>query len=591
MTARGYNVKGTFAYFRSYQSLPKKIDALYVGPLWGIETAAIREFFAQVQRDHIPTFSADGRVMVERGALASVAAQNITMPARFAAWKTARIIEGAIPADLPTTLNAEISWSMNETAALVLGIRIPDNVRMHGYVVPTPPDSEEVTLSIVDALERARQQNTGYLATYDRIRAAAASAGQARSALLPELSADASLFYADDNTVANERDLSSNERAIGNLRMEWTPFSLEAIRAAQSIAKRERIAQIDQTAANLDLANALTAAFSAAYHATQAVAAQHDYLQAVEQAIEVATVRATYETNERFDLSRLQSEQYSATVAFRQSEADRDVAQNLLNSLLGQPPDQPLRLNEQNLSEKEIAREIAGWQIVAPDKPARNAIAEYLTKIAGENNPQMTRSRTVAEQKRLDIARSNAGRLPRLGFSARLSYVDSLANVAGFEEKHTVGRVGATLSLPIFFGNHGKRERDELKATISEIEYKRDNTRLDIARQISDNLLKMYTETYTIVTIAQAEPLASEHYGLAVARFNKTPGTVNDLLDAARNLRDVRLSLLANVHEYLAAGAALLQLTGWSIGPDQITPGDALLTHLAAQFPVPEDER
>jgi hypothetical protein len=71
ISAEGYDNKGTFAFFKAYQELRGKVDAVYVGPMWACDAEKIRQFFILAGREGVPSFSWRNDAQVGRGALAA----------------------------------------------------------------------------------------------------------------------------------------------------------------------------------------------------------------------------------------------------------------------------------------------------------------------------------------------------------------------------------------------------------------------------------------------------------------------------------------------------------------------------------------
>ncbi len=128
VTAEGFNNYGTFAFFKAYNSLDHNIDALYLMPSWGLDGQRLRDFVEQTLGDHIPVFTYEGRMAIERGALASDAGNTLNADAWFSAWKAAQIIMGKKPADLPTMVPSDGGLILNEGAAYLLKKEFPEEI-------------------------------------------------------------------------------------------------------------------------------------------------------------------------------------------------------------------------------------------------------------------------------------------------------------------------------------------------------------------------------------------------------------------------------------------------------------------------------
>ncbi|MCH7879590.1 MAG: hypothetical protein IH914_09795, partial [candidate division Zixibacteria bacterium] len=105
--------KAIYQFFKKTKGLARKIDALYLTPLFGLDLNAMNAFFTHLEREGIPAFSSEGFFQVERGAFASNTAAMISGVARYHADKTIRILQGASPASLPTVFRDGRRLSLN----------------------------------------------------------------------------------------------------------------------------------------------------------------------------------------------------------------------------------------------------------------------------------------------------------------------------------------------------------------------------------------------------------------------------------------------------------------------------------------------
>ncbi len=107
VTAEGVNAFGVFTFFKAYNALDHKIDALYLFPTWGLDAQRLRDLLGQTLGDKIPVFTYEGRMTIERGALASDAGNDLNAVAWYNAWKIVQIIMGKKPSSLPTLVPDE----------------------------------------------------------------------------------------------------------------------------------------------------------------------------------------------------------------------------------------------------------------------------------------------------------------------------------------------------------------------------------------------------------------------------------------------------------------------------------------------------
>ncbi|MCB2230771.1 hypothetical protein KQH82_08660 [bacterium] len=154
---RGYTPRGEYAFFKAYQQVPKSADALYVSPLWGLQADAIKQFLALAVRDRRPVIASDGAYLVERGALVSGAGRSSAAEAMIVASKLAKIVTGAVPADLQVAYPEVRGLTLNEATAEKCGISINDRLRGEAAVFSEVArgDAYDLSLAISTAVSRA----------------------------------------------------------------------------------------------------------------------------------------------------------------------------------------------------------------------------------------------------------------------------------------------------------------------------------------------------------------------------------------------------------------------------------------------------
>ncbi|MDH4035668.1 MAG: hypothetical protein OEV80_17895, partial [candidate division Zixibacteria bacterium] len=172
LSAEGVDAGGAFAFFKSYLELSRKVDAVYIFPMWAMDGVKIREFFNMTKRDKVPTFVWEGAYLVQRGALASNSGYSVIPEARFAATKLLQIIDGATPADLPVTFDVPSGLTINESTADLTGVDIPATLRREAQLVRAEPTEESRYFTIVEALQRALDASPSHLAQQDALAAA-----------------------------------------------------------------------------------------------------------------------------------------------------------------------------------------------------------------------------------------------------------------------------------------------------------------------------------------------------------------------------------------------------------------------------------
>jgi len=356
VTADGTNAKGTYAYFNAFSKLDKKIDALYLPPLWGLEIQMINQFFYNADHERIPVMTSEDKFLVDRGAFLTNNAYDIFSEARFNAYKTAQIILGKKPADLPVNLSGGSAIAVNEATAQKCRITLERRLYNESDVVLAPAGEDVPVLSLSEAISRAVTFNPGYLAQREAVAEATAEASLAYAQYLPHLSADAAIGYRDDNYVNNSRNELKNEFYVTRLNLLQKIFSLETINSIKIASKEKDLQEQSLVSARLDLEQAVTKAYLNYLKAQEVLDLQYRMRQLVERNIEISGARFLVEGGSEYELSRWRAERDNATKDIIEAQSNVKVARILLNVLINYPVEQRLVLSGDGFTNESTGR-------------------------------------------------------------------------------------------------------------------------------------------------------------------------------------------------------------------------------------------
>lgn len=352
VTAEGFDNNGTYAFFKAFGALDTGVDAIYLPPLWGLDLIKTKEFLSLLADRKKPSFSSEGKALLDRGAFATNSMYAGLSEARFAALKTIRIMQGEKPADLPVIYSGGYGLAVNQRTARKCEIALPEDVLNDFYVVWAPPADDAPYYSLNDAVYRAESQNPGYLARYQAIDAAVEAAGQVSAQYRPQVYGTAELGYIDDNAVNNSRDWLKNDQFTAGLHLEQTLLSMETIKAIQAQAKKRDLEQANLKQAQLDLELSVTLAYLDYLEAKEKLAACEGNRNLIDHNLEIATARNQLEKGDTLDVLRLQSERYRATVRMAEVRRQLRVARVFLNALLNLPGDDVFVLDSVSFCEE-----------------------------------------------------------------------------------------------------------------------------------------------------------------------------------------------------------------------------------------------
>ena len=115
-------------YRSCVSTLAPRVETFYLSDLRGTEPDFLWETIQPLIRHKVPTWSARGSKLVERGALISVARENFDFLAPYYSSVIARIFNGTKPRDIPQIVREEMRLAVNLETARRIGYQFPPNV-------------------------------------------------------------------------------------------------------------------------------------------------------------------------------------------------------------------------------------------------------------------------------------------------------------------------------------------------------------------------------------------------------------------------------------------------------------------------------
>ena len=565
VTADGVNSKGTYAYFNAYNALDKKIDALYVTPMWGLEIQMINQFFYNTDHDKIPVMSSEDKFLVDRGAFASNAAYCIFSEARFNAYKAAQIILGAKPGDLQVEFPLGTALTVNEGTAQRCRIQLERRVYNEADVVLAPPSDETPQLTLSEALARAIGFNPGFLAQHDAVAAAAQAASQAYSTYLPQIDASTALGHRDDDYVNNSRRELKKDYYVTRLNFRQKVFSLETIKSIQIAAKERDLKRLTEEQARVGLEQAVTKAFLNNMQAQEVLNQQIRIRALIDRNIEITGAKFMAEHSDEYDFSRWRSEREEATQGIIDARKNLEVAQILLNTLLNYPPEQPLNLKDEKFTSAGTQAYYVRIYDRLANENAVNSISLALINQTAANSPNLQMSEEKLQIQNIRLAQNKSRYWPTLDFGATYQYADELNDTPPpFKEERDSWTIGGILNFPIFLGTDRIHERRKLKAELNQFEYERDNQKLAVSGKVQSAFRQMISDFDDLPVAARRLEQSRINLEQVVQRYDAGELSLVNLLNEIDEITDAELDEIAVRYDFYRNMSDIFHEMGWS---------------------------
>jgi outer membrane protein TolC len=415
------------------------------------------------------------------------------------------------------------------------------------------PSSAPLTLTLQDALERAKRNNPEYRAAVTEFGVAKEDRVQSRAALLPSVNYNAAFLYTESNgTGTSSAKFIANNGvheylSQGNVHED---ISLATIAGYRRASAAEAVARARAEIA----ARGLVVTVVQAYYGF--VVAQRKYSTAQ---------RAATEAQRFFDISQ-------------KLEHGGEVAHSDVIKAQIQTSQQKRDLQEAELEMNRSRLELA--VIVFPDFNENFSVVDDLQMpeplpsfpevqaAAANKNPELRAALAALQQANQEVAVAWNGFLPSVsldyfyGIDANHFAVKQTDSATGQQIRNLGYAATATLQLPIW--NWGAN-----RSKVKQADLRRQQARVELSftqRQLLAKLQTLYNEAQTarseLESLDQSAELAAESLRLTTMRYQAGESTVLEVVDAQNTLTLARNAFNDGQARFRVSMANLQTLTG-----------------------------
>ncbi len=420
-----------------------------------------------------------------------------------------------------------------------------------------PPGT--VTLSLVEAVRRGLEVNLGAVTAAISTRTAQDQSDQARSALLPQISA--SLGATETQIDLAALGLSSISlpkagaglggfsfpsivgpfhyvQAQGNL--SWNALSFTALRNWQVSKETERGAKFSQR----DARELIVLAVGGTYLQTVAAAAQVDAERA-----QVGYAKAIYDqaqaelaagTNARIDVMRSQVQLQTEEERLNAFQGDYDEQKISLARLIGIPLDRPLILTEP--FEFKDGEELDEMGLL------RSAFEQRMDLKAAE-------SQLTAAKLALSSARSE--RYPSLSFNG-----DYGAEGLSPSSSHGVFTATGSVNIPLWEGGRIRADVDQARQTVRQRESEYQDQKQRVEQDVRVALIQLRTAVGQVRLAQSNRQYALQTLTQARDRFAAGVTTTVEVVQAQQQESSAETDYINGLFAYNLARLSLARATG-----------------------------
>jgi outer membrane protein len=423
----------------------------------------------------------------------------------------------------------------------------------------TPAAPHDTSLTIGQAARLAARQSAVVLAAQQRTREASARVRQARAALLPDLSANASRTGRTFNTATFGIDFPTepgtpplfdpNGQIAGPVNL-WDVRgrlganvldlgALGRVRAAQS-AQRATGAD-EQNQGELAAAQAVGAYLRSLRAEGQYQARLADSALALDL-LGIAQEQLRAGTGVALDVTRAQSQLATTQAALIAARADRDRAQLDIRRALNLSLDTPVRLAD------SLGTLPADETLPSEAEATQRALA---------NRPDLRAAAAQLEAARRQASAIRSERLPTVS-----AFVDQ-GNI-GKDLQHMLPTYdfAVQVSLPIFDGFRREGRIEEQQAVANELDVRRRDLEAQAALEVRGAMLDLRSAREQVAATAERVRLAEQELSQARERFRAGVAGNADVITASLSLNAARTAAVDARTAYQTARVSLARAQG-----------------------------
>ncbi|HAT8502910.1 TPA: TolC family protein [Vibrio vulnificus] len=383
-------------------------------------------------------------------------------------------------------------------------------------------------ISIEQAWQQAKQNDPNYEKAKIGVQLGQAGVDSSRSALLPDLSASASLNWSESADSSNSYGATLSQTiwdsslwsSLDQAKANYLKSELELSQAHNELAQKLLSAYLDLASAQGDLVLAQTKLDEG-----------NKLLQIIEKRYQAGKVKSV-------DVEEMRATQVSEQATILNAQADLEVKRAELAALINQVPDSVDQIRTDTLIQPPmLVTSQAQWLKLAKDSSPELLVAA-----------QMVKASEFAKQS------AKGGYYPTLRGS--VGYSD------GDQRSNGEFNAGLTLSVPIDLNGSVRSKVDE--ASLNILSAKQEMRRVEI--DIQKRVIQQFTQVeinWNQVLIAN-ELVASRGNVLASKEKLYDAGLleVSDVISAHNSLFEAKHSLQTNLYNYWRQRIALLQTAG-----------------------------
>jgi outer membrane protein TolC/ABC-type uncharacterized transport system substrate-binding protein len=583
VSSEGADNFGTFAFFKAFENLPRDIDALYVGPLWGLDDHKMSSFFDMVAGTGIPVLAYDANPTIQFGALVSNAGYTHIAEARFNAEKLIQIINKERPSDLPTGFAPTVGLTINLKTLRLTKAQMPAEALREALLYGSSIPEDATHYTIAGAISRTLAHHPEYQVALEGVSAADARFGKAKSSSYPQVKAEGVAQWRDDNKIDNLERSLRNDGYRGSLVVEQELFS-KSSSALRTVAKQDRVlSELGEKSARGLLIHSMEDAYLTVLEADDRFTNAQQNRLVIDRLRELSWPRERFESRPVWERNRLEIEDMSTSLAANEALAKTIEARAALNALFNLPADAPYLLDTSAFTNATIYTHFAALSQIVATTEGEKQVTAFLQQSAQENNRELNTARLQVEMARIQKSAVGAVRYPTVSLRGSLDFTDELDESDHLREESPSATAMAHVELPLFLGGKTGKDRQLRTAELNQAEFRRDAVSLDVMNRVSGLAAEFFSTLSSLSKAMQQTRQANQYLVSITEEFEAGRISLAEFLDAARQAHFASDNMTALQYRYFRIISALVYTIGWE-GNDTTSFDRLFITKIRGRF-------
>ena len=518
-------------------------DAVYVGPIIGMESSQLNQLIQGINQRKLPSFSFIGRPAVERGVLAGLApASNFERIARRIALNIERYLDDEKLSKISVEMNYQESLTINMATARTIGFSPGWDFLRDGVLLHETEMSIERNISLQDVIEEALENNWSLAIADKNVEIGQKEVLENRASLLPQLDISGTSSMIDSDRAAASGGQFPERTTTASSSFSQLLYSDGAMANFQ-VAKMLQKARVEERAATrLDVIQEVTEAYLNLLITKTVERIQKENIRLNRINLQLAEVRQEVGYEGPSDLYRWQSNIALANIDLNNAQANRRNAEINLNRILNRPLDEPFNTIESDILDANLITNDARLNQYVDNPEDLRGFTAFMVNEGLTQLPELRQldASILAQERLIKLYRRNFY-VPDIGLAGSADYLLNKGGAGSGDIQVTPGlevpndltwSLGLSATLPILTG--GKRSATLQKGLVElqQLQFQRFDLVNQLEQRIRSNMQNVGASFSNIQLSEEAQEASLKNFNLIQEAYKQGTVSVINLIDA-----------------------------------------------------------